>query len=216
MPKKGWLLGFTMLVAGCANRSPDDLNEFVHGKLGHQRVLGDEIVQEGQFTVRFPNRPEHQIKVRATHSIVKGEGDTELELTDLTEGTVTAFGLIDEAATGVLTSPDGTVLSATYNEDESITVNGESFATPEEASDALFLSPDAEAVTPEALAVVSTLLDEEDGDTGLITERGSVKKLVKTIWKKISSRGVCIKVKQDFFSDGSSSATASTSVGTCS
>lgn len=196
-----------LVFTGCASTSTPNLNELVRGSLGTESMLEDRIEQEGQFNVAIPNRPERAFDVRVVRHMVKGEGDSELEIRDTTDGTVTAFALQDEEASGVLTTPDGASLAATYNEDESISVNGEAFATPEEASDALFSTPEADSITPESLLVAATLLEDNEEDTGAATDRGFVKKAVKWVWRKITTRGVCIKTT--FYTDGS------TTVGLC-
>lgn len=195
-----FLIVFIATACTRANE-PIEVNTYVQGSLGEELIEGDLKIQEGHYRVSLPGRAPRDFQVRLLHRIVRGIGDTEMELTDTTDQTVTTLALQDEQAEGVLTAPDGLAVSATYNEDESISVGENSYATPEDAADVLFTAPESEAVTPESLAVASAVLGDDEEDTGSSTDRGFVKKAVKWVWKKILNNGICIKTT--IYTDGS-------------
>lgn len=167
----------------------------VQGTLNAPSLVNGRLVQEGHFTATLPGRPARDFKVTLTNTLTRGDGDAVMEITDESDGSQTVLALDDEQAYGELETPDGDLLAATYNADETISVGDTVFDTPEAAAEQIFSSEDAADVSPESLAVASAMLDasDEGGDTA--TDRSAVKKAVKWVWKQIISHGITIIIK---------------------
>ena len=134
----------------------------VRGTLSVPALVDGRFVQEGHFTAKLPGRPSRDFKVTLTNTVTRGDGDAVMEITDESDGTQTVLALDDEQAYGEVETPDGDLLAATYNADESISVGDAVFDTPEAAAEQIFNSDAAGDVSPESLAVASALLDASD------------------------------------------------------
>ena len=185
------VITFTSLLllgsaCGPASNGPQILEtDEVRGDLSSPVLTDGRLVQEGRFTAMLPGRPSRDFRITLTSTMTRGDGDIVLEIIDESDDTQTVLALDDEQAYGELETPDGAILAATYNADETISVGGTDFDTPEEAAEQIFTSEAAASVTPESLAVASAILETTDDASDTAVDRSAAKKTVAKVWKTI-------------------------------
>lgn len=152
--------------------------------------------QTGEYEIEIPGRPAHRLDVEILQTVVKGEEDVTLNVTDLDAGVRTAYTLSDENASVSIDVGAGKV-DIVVNPDETVSVDGTLFATTEEAGDAVASSAKLSENTPESLAAADDQLSlMEEVDDGTSKGKKTVKKVLKKVITYVAKRAIC------YYSDG--------------
>ncbi len=191
-----WWLGLVSgilgvgLIVGCsgghettANAMPDSV-AVLSSSLGKPVVNGNEVVRNGDMTIRIKDRAPHHVKVTIRSRITRGDEDTVMTVEDTTAGATMTFGLSDEASEGNMATSHG-VVDAVFNADGTVSVGDTTYPDNASAAEAIANSPATQGATAEGLTAVVTVIDQMQEETDGTSRWRPVRKFIKNNWKDI-------------------------------
>ncbi|HEX2572985.1 MAG TPA: hypothetical protein VH877_25760 [Polyangia bacterium] len=114
----------------------------------------------GKMIIAYPGQREHQIHVALEKQIAKGEADLTVIIYDATTDVTTSFKYNDEGATATVATNTGAAVPVTFNADETIAVDGQTFQDVDSATDEMVQTSQLADVSPEVAVALNETLDQ--------------------------------------------------------